>query len=199
MVEAHDTTARTSLFLRSACLPCSTYCSSTPARAFFLRPARPSPDGPLTHFASPRGEKYRLVFPPPPSGSYKRETSGSVSTPLDPEDFTSSSRPRAGGRAAPRNAWLLQRRGRLRATGRAGSIHGTDRRPRPTGQTRSVRQSPRRLHAITGAASTRAPSGSRLAQTILFAASMMWRAEIPNRSSKDAEGPLRGMDRTASL
>ncbi len=139
------------------------------------------------------------LFPPPPSGSYKRETSGSVSTPLDPEDFTSSSRPRAGGRAAPRNAWLLQRRGRLRATGRAGSIHGTDRRPRPTGQTRSVRQSPRRLHAITGAASTRAPSGSRLAQTILFAASMMWRAEMPNRSSKEAEGPLRGMDRTASL
>ncbi|MDE0164275.1 MAG: hypothetical protein OXL36_04170 [Bryobacterales bacterium] len=38
-VEAHDTTAMTSLFLRNACLPCSTYCSSTPARAFFLRPA----------------------------------------------------------------------------------------------------------------------------------------------------------------
>ena len=49
----------------------------------------PRPDGPLTHFASLRGEKCRLVFPPPPSGSYKRETSGSVSTPLAPEDFTS--------------------------------------------------------------------------------------------------------------
>ena len=105
----------------------------------------------------------------------------------------------AADRAAPRDAWLLQRRGRLRATVRAGSIHCTDRRPRPTGQTRSVRQSPRRLHAITGAASIRAPDGSRLDQTILFAASMMWRAEIPNRSSKDAEGPLRGMERTASL
>ncbi|MDE0164028.1 MAG: hypothetical protein OXL36_02925 [Bryobacterales bacterium] len=55
----------TSLFLRNACLPCSTYCSSTPARAKRLAPfssARlaPSPDGPLTHFASPRGEKCRL-------------------------------------------------------------------------------------------------------------------------------------------
>ena len=28
--------------LRCACLPCSTYCSSTPARAFFLCPARAS-------------------------------------------------------------------------------------------------------------------------------------------------------------
>ena len=43
--------------LRSACLPCSTYCSSTPARAKRLAPR---PDGPLTHFASPRGEKCRL-------------------------------------------------------------------------------------------------------------------------------------------
>ena len=44
--------------VRCACLPCSTYCSSTPARAKRLAPfssARltPSPDGPLTHFASP--------------------------------------------------------------------------------------------------------------------------------------------------
>ena len=31
--------------------------SSTPARAKRLAPR---PDGPLTHFASPRGEKYRL-------------------------------------------------------------------------------------------------------------------------------------------
>ena len=51
--------------LRCACLPCSTYCSSTPARTKRLAPfssARlaPSPDGPLTHFASPRGEKCRL-------------------------------------------------------------------------------------------------------------------------------------------
>ena len=63
--EAHDTNAMTSLFLRNACLPCSTYCSSTPARAKRLAPfssARlaPRPDGPLTHFASPRGEKCRL-------------------------------------------------------------------------------------------------------------------------------------------
>ena len=42
--------------LRCACLPCSTYCSSTPARAKRLAPR---PDGPLTHFASPRGEKCR--------------------------------------------------------------------------------------------------------------------------------------------
>ena len=59
--------------LRCACLPCSTYCSSTPARAKRLAPfssARlaPSPDGPLTHFASPRGEKCRLETKP----SYQR-------------------------------------------------------------------------------------------------------------------------------
>ncbi len=52
--------------LRCACLPCSTYGSSTPARAKRLAPfssARlaPSPDGPLTHFASPCGEKGRLA------------------------------------------------------------------------------------------------------------------------------------------
>ncbi|MDE0166591.1 MAG: type II toxin-antitoxin system RelE/ParE family toxin, partial [Bryobacterales bacterium] len=41
-----------------ACLPCSTYCSSTPARA---KQRAPRPDGPLTHFASPRGEKSRLA------------------------------------------------------------------------------------------------------------------------------------------
>ncbi|MDE0294525.1 MAG: hypothetical protein OXI93_10080 [Bryobacterales bacterium] len=34
--------------------------SSTPARAKRLAPR---PDGPLTHFASPRGEKGRLVAP----------------------------------------------------------------------------------------------------------------------------------------
>ncbi len=120
--------------------------------------------------------------------------------PLGAGSFKTAALSRTSPRHVVRNAgWLLQRRGRLRATGRAGSIHCTDRRPRPTGQTRSVRQSPRRLHAITGAASIRAPGGSRLDQTILFAASMMWRAEIPNRSSKDAEGPLRGMERTASL
>ena len=44
--------------LRCACLPCSTYCSSAPARA---KRRAPRPDAPLTHFASPRGEKYRLV------------------------------------------------------------------------------------------------------------------------------------------
>ncbi len=51
--------------LRCACLPCSTYCSSTPARAKRLAPfssARlaPSPDGPITLFVSPRGETCRL-------------------------------------------------------------------------------------------------------------------------------------------
>ena len=58
--------------LRCACLPCSTYSSSTPACAKRLAPffsarlapfssARlaPSPDAPLTHFALPRGEKCR--------------------------------------------------------------------------------------------------------------------------------------------
>ena len=44
--------------LRCACLPCSTYCPSTPARDKQLAPR---PDGPLTHFASPRGEKCRLM------------------------------------------------------------------------------------------------------------------------------------------
>ena len=44
--------------LRCACSPCSTYLSSTSARAKRLAPR---PDGPLTHFASPRGEKYRLT------------------------------------------------------------------------------------------------------------------------------------------
>ena len=43
--------------LRCACLPCSTYCSSTPARA---KRHAPRPDDPLTHFASPRGETCRL-------------------------------------------------------------------------------------------------------------------------------------------
>ena len=60
-VEAHDTTARTSLRL----LAVLDVLSSTPARAKRLAPfssARlaPSPDGPLTHFASPRGETCRL-------------------------------------------------------------------------------------------------------------------------------------------
>ena len=44
--------------LRCACLPCSTYCSSTPARAKRLAPR---PNGPLTHFVSPRGETCRLA------------------------------------------------------------------------------------------------------------------------------------------
>ena len=44
--------------LRCACLPCSTYRSSTPARA---KRRTPRPDGPLTHFASPRGETCRLA------------------------------------------------------------------------------------------------------------------------------------------
>ena len=52
-VEAHDTTARTSLRL----LAVLNVLSSTPARAKRLVPR---PDGPLTHFASPRGEKCRL-------------------------------------------------------------------------------------------------------------------------------------------
>ena len=63
-VEAHDTTARTSLRL----LAVLDVLSSTPARAKRLAPfssARlaPSPGGPLTHFASPRGEKCRLKYP----------------------------------------------------------------------------------------------------------------------------------------
>ena len=40
--------------------------ASTPARA---NRRAPRPDGPLTHFASPCGEKYRLVPPPPKCGS----------------------------------------------------------------------------------------------------------------------------------
>ena len=54
-VEAHDTTARTSLRL----LAVLDVLSSTPARAKRLAPR---PDGPLTHFASPRGEKCRLTL-----------------------------------------------------------------------------------------------------------------------------------------
>ena len=53
-VEAHDTTARTSLRL----LAVLNVLSSTPARAKRLAPR---PDSPLTHFASPRGEKCRLI------------------------------------------------------------------------------------------------------------------------------------------
>ena len=54
--EARDTTARTSLRL----LAVLNVPSSTPARAKRLAPR---PDGPLTHFISPRGEKYRLGDP----------------------------------------------------------------------------------------------------------------------------------------
>ncbi|MDE0163640.1 MAG: hypothetical protein OXL36_00970 [Bryobacterales bacterium] len=50
---ARDTTARTSLRL----LAVLNVLSSTPARAKRLASR---PDGPLTHFASPRGEKGRL-------------------------------------------------------------------------------------------------------------------------------------------
>ena len=53
-VEARDTTARTSLRL----LAVLNVLSSTPARAKRLAPR---PDGPLTHFASPRGEKCRFI------------------------------------------------------------------------------------------------------------------------------------------
>ena len=45
--------------------------SSTPARAKRLAPR---PDGPLTHFASPRDEKCRLVPPPPKCGSITAKT-----------------------------------------------------------------------------------------------------------------------------
>ena len=51
--EARHTAARTSLRL----LAVLNVLSSTPARAKRLAPR---PDGPLTHFASPRGEKCRL-------------------------------------------------------------------------------------------------------------------------------------------
>ena len=59
--EAHDTSTRTSLRL----LAVLDVLSSTPARAkrrapFSSARLAPSPDGPLTHFASPRGEKCRL-------------------------------------------------------------------------------------------------------------------------------------------
>ena len=60
--EARDKAAMTSLFLRNACLPCSMYSSSTPERAKRLAPR---PDGPRTHFASPRGEKCRPVSKQP--------------------------------------------------------------------------------------------------------------------------------------
>ena len=60
--EASDVTARTSLRL----LAVLDVLSSTPARAKRLA-ARP--DGPLTHFASPSGEKCRLEFP----GRYEQE------------------------------------------------------------------------------------------------------------------------------
>ena len=53
-VEARHTTARTSLRL----LAVLNVLSSTPARAKRLAPL---PDGPLTHFTSPRGEKCRLI------------------------------------------------------------------------------------------------------------------------------------------
>ena len=61
--EARDTTAMTSLRL----LAVLNVLSSTPARAKRLAPfssARlaPSPDGPLTHFTLPRGEKCRLTL-----------------------------------------------------------------------------------------------------------------------------------------
>ena len=65
-VEARDTPPG----LRCACLPCSTYCSSTPARAKRLAPR---PDGPLTHFASPRGEKCRLVVALPLNRDLNRD------------------------------------------------------------------------------------------------------------------------------
>ena len=39
-------------------------------------------------------ETGRLVFPPSPSGSYKRETSGPVSAPLDHEDDSGQMTPR---------------------------------------------------------------------------------------------------------
>ncbi|MDE0165931.1 MAG: hypothetical protein OXL36_12625 [Bryobacterales bacterium] len=55
-VEARNTTAMTSLRL----LAVLNVPSSTPARAKRLAPR---PGGPLTHFASPRGEKSRLDSP----------------------------------------------------------------------------------------------------------------------------------------
>ena len=54
-VEARDRTARTSLRL----LAVLDVLSSTPARA---KRRAPRPDGPLTHFTSPRGEKCRLAL-----------------------------------------------------------------------------------------------------------------------------------------
>ena len=64
--EARDTTARTSLRL----LAVLNVLSSTPARAKRLAP---SPDGPLAHFASPRGEKGRSGETAPSMEAVKRE------------------------------------------------------------------------------------------------------------------------------
>ena len=52
--EAHDTTVRTSLRLLTVLNVLFKYACARPA-------ARASSDGPLTHFASPRGEKCRLA------------------------------------------------------------------------------------------------------------------------------------------
>ena len=46
-------------FFRYSCSPCSPYCSSTPPRA---KRRAPRTDGPLMHFASPSGGKYRLSW-----------------------------------------------------------------------------------------------------------------------------------------
>ena len=58
--EARDTTVIISLFLRNACLPCSTYGQVRLRAPFSSARLAPRPDGPLTHSISPRGEKYRL-------------------------------------------------------------------------------------------------------------------------------------------
>ena len=59
---ADDKAAMTSLFLRSASLARSMHCSSAASRA---KRSSPRPDGPLTHFASPSGEKRRPVSKQP--------------------------------------------------------------------------------------------------------------------------------------
>ena len=92
--EARNMTAMTSLFLRNACLPCSMYSQVRLRAPFSSARLAPRPDGPLTHFASPRVETCRLVFPRPSRGSYKRETPVPLSTALDQGGcFTSESSP----------------------------------------------------------------------------------------------------------
>ncbi|MDE0163652.1 MAG: hypothetical protein OXH92_17400 [Bryobacterales bacterium] len=50
----------TSLFFRNACSPCSTYGQARLRATSSSILVLAAPGGPHTHFASPRGEKYRV-------------------------------------------------------------------------------------------------------------------------------------------